>query len=394
MVPRAAARWCVTSSSASCSPCPAGTSSTRAWASSSRPGSWTGCSDGQPRPAHGRLRVRPHPGEPALRRHRRAPRHLRRRPAGHRPGHGGGAAAARDLRPRADLGLHHVRRHLLRRHVRRLDDRDPAQHTGRVRVGDDGPRGQPAWHGPDGPRRRSPPRRSAPSSPARSARSSSCSSPRHWPIGGGRDRRTVLLRPDGAGDGHGHQRARRIAAARLHRALPRPHHRPGRPRPQHRPVAAELRPAAAGGPHRRGRRRGRHLRPGRGLLGRRTPATQPRPRHPGRTAVDEPRRPQAVVGTVAARHGVRLPVRRAAGRRRGDPDVPVLHHREADRRPQGPRRVRRGRDRGRGRPGGGQQRLGRRHLRPAARAGPSRDGHRLPSCWPPCRDTASSPVPG
>ena len=35
-------------------------------------------------------------------------------------------------------------------------------------------------------------------------------------------------------------------------------------------------------------------------------------------------------GPVAARHGVRLPVRRAAGRRRGDPDVPVLHHREAD----------------------------------------------------------------
>ena len=62
-------------------------------------------------------------------------------------------------------------------------------------------------------------------------------------------------------------------------------------------------------------------------------------------------------------HGVRLPVRRAAGRRRGDPDVPVLRHREAARRPQGPRRVRRGRDRGRRRTGGGQQRLGRRHLR-------------------------------
>ena len=31
--------------------------------------------------------------------------------------------------PRADPGLHHVRRHLLRRHVRRLDHLDPAEHT-------------------------------------------------------------------------------------------------------------------------------------------------------------------------------------------------------------------------------------------------------------------------
>ena len=30
--------------------------------------------------------------------------------------------------------LHHVRRHLLRRHVRRLDHLDPAQHAGRNRA--------------------------------------------------------------------------------------------------------------------------------------------------------------------------------------------------------------------------------------------------------------------
>ena len=42
--------------------------------------------------------------------------------------------------------------------------------------------------------------------------------------------------------------------------------------------------------HRRGRRRGRHLRPRRGTLGRRPPAPHPAPRHPGRPAVDEPRR--------------------------------------------------------------------------------------------------------
>ena len=51
--------------------------------------------------------------------------------------------------------------------------------------------------------------------------------------------------------------------------------------------------------------------------------------HPGRPAVDGPQGLEALVEAVAARHGVRLPVRGAAGRRRGDPDVPLLHHREA-----------------------------------------------------------------
>ena len=82
------------------------------------------------------------------------------------------------------------------------------------------------------------------------------------------------------------------------------------------------------------------LRPRRGLLGRRPPAPQPAAGHPGRPAVDEPHRPQALVGPVAARHGVRLPVRRAARRRRRDPDLPVLRHREEARRPPRPGRVR------------------------------------------------------
>ena len=29
-----------------------------------------------------------------------------------------------------ECGVHHVRRHLLRRHVRRVDDLDPAEHAG------------------------------------------------------------------------------------------------------------------------------------------------------------------------------------------------------------------------------------------------------------------------
>ena len=54
---------------------------------------------------------------------------------------------------------------------------------------------------------------------------------------------------------------------------------------------------------------------------------------------------EAVLEAVAARHGVRLPVRRAARRWRGDPDVPLLRHREAAL--QAPRGVRPRRHRGR-----------------------------------------------
>ena len=95
-----------------------------------RPASSRESSDGQPRQPHRRLRRRPDTDEPALRPPRRHRRHRRRRPAGHRPGHDRGAAAADHLRPGADPGPDPVRRHLLRRHVRRVDDLDPAQHPG------------------------------------------------------------------------------------------------------------------------------------------------------------------------------------------------------------------------------------------------------------------------
>ena len=62
---------------------------------------------------------------------------------------------------------------------------------------------------------------------------------------------------------------------------------------------------------------------------------------------------------VAAGHRARLPVRRGAGRRRGDPDLPLLHPGEAAE--QAPRGVRPGRHRGRRRPGGGEQRVRGRH---------------------------------
>ena len=213
-------------------------------------------------------------------------------------------------------------------------------------------------------------------------------------VGRRRDRRPVVLRPDGARHRDGDQRAGRLPAAGLHRPVPRPHHRPGRARPQHRPdrgsastsrcsrTRIDVVVVAVG-----------DLRPRRGPVGRRAPAPQPAAGDPGRPALDGGARPQAVVGPVAARHGVRLPVRRAARRWRGDPDVPVLLHREAARRAPRRGRVRTRRHRGRRRAGGGQQRLGRRYVRPAAGARPPGRPRPRPSCSPPSRATASSRAP-
>ncbi len=107
---------------------------------------------------HGHLRApRPRPrrraaaDEPALRPDRRHPRHRRRRAPRHRPGADRGAAAAGHLPVRPDGEPDHVRRHLLRRHVRRLDDLDPAQHPRRERLDRHRARGQ--QDGAQGPRR-------------------------------------------------------------------------------------------------------------------------------------------------------------------------------------------------------------------------------------------------
>ena len=60
-------------------------------------------------------------------------RHRGRRAARHRAGAHRRAAAAGHLQPRSHRGADHVRRHLLRRDVRRIDDVDPAQHARRER---------------------------------------------------------------------------------------------------------------------------------------------------------------------------------------------------------------------------------------------------------------------
>ena len=78
--------------------------------------------------------------------------HGDRRAARHRPGADGGRAAAGDVQRRADQRLHHVRRHLLRRHVRRLDHQHPAEHARRDRV--DRHRHRRPRDGAAGPRRR------------------------------------------------------------------------------------------------------------------------------------------------------------------------------------------------------------------------------------------------
>ena len=78
------------------------------------------------------------------------------------------------------------------------------------------------------------------------------------------------------------------------------------------------------------------------------------------------RGPAALVAAVAARHRARLPVRRDADRRRRDPDLPVLRDRAPARARQGEGGVRQGRDRGRRRAGGGQQRGLHRRARAAA----------------------------
>ena len=99
------------------------------------------------------------------------PRHPGRRAPRHRARADRRAAAADHVHPGADRRADPVRGHLLRRHVRRVDDRDPAEHTGRERVDGGRPRGQQdgAQRGELRPRSRPP--RSAPSSRARSPRS-------------------------------------------------------------------------------------------------------------------------------------------------------------------------------------------------------------------------------
>ena len=184
-----------------------------------------------------------------------------------------------------------------------------------------------------------------------------------------------LFRAHGAGLHHRHRRARQLALARPRQPVLRPGARPGRDRHPVRPGALHARHPGAARRHRRDRGRGRPVRGRRDPLRRQPLPLRARGDHPGqRLDLDERGGLGALVEAVAARHRARLPVRHAAGRRRRDSDLPVLHGGEAPR--QAARGVRPWRHRGRGRPRGGQQRGRRRRAGAAAGARPADLGDR------------------
>ncbi|CAA9317224.1 MAG: Tripartite tricarboxylate transporter TctA family, partial [uncultured Nocardioidaceae bacterium] len=303
----------------------------------------------------GRLRHRADPAEPAVRAPRGPAGDGGRRPPGHRARDDRRAAAPGDLRAGADQRVHHVRRHLLRRHVRRVDDVDPAQHPGRVQLDHDRARGQQDGQGRPrvgrtGHRGARVLRRRHHRHAAARPAGADGGRPRHRHHGG---RLLRDLRPRLRRRRHG---ARRLAAARAglpgHRPLPGAG---GHRRPHRAGAVHPRRPPALG----RGRRRrggGGSVRRG-GVPLRRVPAPPRAGAGDGHLGgVVHPAGPEPVVEAVAARHRLRLPARCDAGGRRGDPDVPLVRDRaEAV---QAPRGVRQGRHRGRRRSGGREQRGG------------------------------------
>ncbi|CAA9313850.1 MAG: Tripartite tricarboxylate transporter TctA family, partial [uncultured Friedmanniella sp.] len=182
-----------------------------------------------------------------------------------------------------------------------------------------------------------------------------------------------VLRGDPARVHLRHRGARLLAHPRVLRPDDGAGRRPDRDRRDQRPVAAELRrcPARRRGGRCGGRRR--HLRPGRGAVGRRPSASPGRGGDPGRSAVHGQAGLEALLETLAARHRPGLPLRRVAGRRGRDPDLPLLHPGEEAE--QAPRGVRSRGDRGRRGSGSSEQRLRGGHVRAHAVARPAHQRH-------------------
>ncbi|CAA9409101.1 MAG: Tripartite tricarboxylate transporter TctA family, partial [uncultured Rubellimicrobium sp.] len=320
-----------------------------------------------------RLRLGAHAGEPRLRRHRRAHRDGRGRPARHRPRADRGTAAARDLQARPGRLAHHVRRDLLRRHVRRLHHRHPPQHSRRGRVGRHCPGGQ--QDGPRGTRRPGSRHRRRGLLRGRAGGDHrarlSLAAPRQ---GRGAVRPLGLLRPDAAGlrDRLGH--LRRLAPQGPHEPRHRPLARPHRDRPAHRAGPPHLRHPAAprrGGGHDPRRGPVRHRRD---AVRRLPPPLRARDAHPRQgLPLDDARGLAPLLHALDPGHADRLPHRRPPRRRRRGPDLPQLQHRAQALPP--PRGVRQRRHRGRRGPGGREQRLRRGHPRAAPDPGPAHLGH-------------------
>ena len=130
-------------------------------------------------------------------------------------------------------------------------------------------------------------------------------------------------------------------------------------------------------------------------MDRRPPAPQAGRGDPGRAAVHGPRRLAPLLGAVAARHRAGLPVRRRAGGRRRDADLPVVHRRAKRLAKPGADRSSSARARSRASP---VRRRPTTPARPACSCRCSRwacRSRRRPrrSCWPRCAPTASSPGP-
>ena len=171
----------------------------------------------------------------------------------------------------------HVRRHLLRRHVWRLDHRDPDQHAGRERLAGDRARRQQDGEG-------RPRRAGARDRRHRLVRRRHHRHHRHRVPGAlaGRGRDQVrpggLFRADVRRLHHGVGDLRQFADPRPHLAVRRADARPRRHRQAHRPVAACLRRAGAARRRRDHDARGRAVRGRRSALRRLAPASASRRR--------------------------------------------------------------------------------------------------------------------
>ena len=284
-------------------------------------------------PAAPRLRVALTPVQSLVGARRRDARHRGRRAARHRSGADRRAAAAGHLQSRSNGRAHHVRRHLLRRDVRRIDDLDSAEHAGRERH--DGHRHRRTSDGARRavPARRSRRRRSDRSSPARCPRSRlSLAAPvARPPRAGVRARR--VLRADGARVRDGVLDARPVAPARARQACfigltlgVRRHRR------LERRSAFHVRHPLSARRHRCRHRRRRPLRGRRGAHRARRRRCRRRSAAGRPAHLDDARRVVAIVEAMATRHGDWISARRVAGRRRGAADAALVRGREASRR--------------------------------------------------------------
>ncbi|CAA9399685.1 MAG: Tripartite tricarboxylate transporter TctA family, partial [uncultured Ramlibacter sp.] len=335
---------------------------------------------GDPQRAAARLRHRDLAGQPAVGAGRLRARHGRGRAARHRPGGRRGDAAADHGQGRRHRLHDLLRRHLLRRDVRRLHHVHPAEHAGRDGHHGDGHGGQQ-----DGQER--PCRRGAGDGGDRLVRrGNDRDGDRHAVrADAGRVRGEAgparVLHAHGAGLHHRQRGDGQERVAWHDGAVAGPGHRLHRPGPDLGPAALHAGCARTAGRHRDRPRGGGPVRGGRGAVrGDVRGPGQGEPEHAEPRLHDRPRL-AAVDPGLAARYRHRRAVRLHPGRWHRDPDFPQLRHGKEAGQGREPRRIwRQGGDRGRRRAGSGQQCHGHRGADPAVDAGhPDVQHHRHPA---------------